>query len=314
MKKNNKVDTAKNGQTANKNTSVKQKNVTAEQLENRKKNKERRKKNAEMKERTEKLLQQKKITERVAKDLNAIEDVRKKKNNSPVGKVVVSKDTEDRKKAREKQYAAFRIAALKRRCERMKLSEKETNEYVEKLKKQLKEPNEYNILVKFNEKDVSLVKEALKNKNLTCKMFTDTYLYIDGNQDTLGVLREIMPSDAKIYPYAKKKDSVLPASNKKYSGYVAKNTDKSSTAKYRRLTRKAEKLCKKFDDLKGHGNHKLDAELKKKKRLAAKRKLKKALKMLHKKLQKASKKSTGTVVRMSAKTPSKGSKIAKKAA
>lgn len=147
--------------------------------------------------------------EKVVKSLQRIDDIRKNKNNSPTGKVVSLKETEERKKAREQEYRNFRIAALRRRAKRMKLSEEETNNLVEKLKKQLDEPATYQILVMFNKTQSSFVKEALKNAKINATVIGDVYTWIDGGKDLLDKLREILPTGVKIHPYTKKKPPVL---------------------------------------------------------------------------------------------------------
>lgn len=256
--------------------------------------------------------------EKVVTALKNIDDIRKNKSKVPTGKVTILKETEARKKAREEQYRNFRINALKRRCKRMEFDDEKTAQYVETLKKQLDAPKEYSILVMFSSKDGAMMKEALTNAGINYKYHGDTYYSIDGDQNVLAKIREIAPPGAKIHPYAKKMESVLkdvehPLQEKK-SNYIAKNTDKSTTAKYRRLQRKADKLRKKQLDGMAANDHKLHAELQKEKRMTSRRKVAKKIKMLHKRLQKAAlkanKKKTGTVVQLNAK---KGSTVSKKA-
>jgi hypothetical protein len=91
----------------------------------------------------------------------------------------------------------------------MGFDEAKTNEYIEKLKKQMDTPKEYSILVMFDNKDGAMMKEALNNAGINYKYHGDTYYSIDGNQDILAKIREIAPPSAKIYPYAKKMESVL---------------------------------------------------------------------------------------------------------
>ena len=134
----------------------------------------------------------------------------KNKTKVPTGKVTIMKETEARKKAREEQYRNFRIAALKRRCKRMGYDEEKTNEFIEKLKKQLNAPKEYSILIMLDKKDSAMMKEALAKAKINYKYHGDTYFSIDGNQDILTKIREIAPPKAKIYPYAKKMESVIP--------------------------------------------------------------------------------------------------------
>ena len=127
----------------------------------------------------------------------------------PTGKVTLMKETEARKKAREEQYRNFRIAALKRRCKRIGYDEEKTNEFIEKLKKQLDAPKEYSILIMLDKKDGAMMKEALTKAKIHYKYHGDTYFSIDGNQDVLAKIREIAPPKAKIYPYAKKMEPII---------------------------------------------------------------------------------------------------------
>lgn len=142
-------------------------------------------------------------------------------DKTPTGKVKTLKDREKIKKEREEQYKNFRIAALKRRAARMGLSEEDTNKKVEELKNQLDTPNSYLVLVLFKPGDKNLVVEALKNEGLAWLMMSNYHFYIEADQETLGTLRGIMPPSAKIYPYVKKKPSVL--------ADVKKKTDKKPT-------------------------------------------------------------------------------------
>lgn len=133
----------------------------------------------------------------------------KNTSNVPTGKVKSIKDAEARKKAREEQFRNFRINALRRRCARMKFTEEKTEELVKKLIEQLNAPKEYSILVMLDVKDGAMMKEALAKAKIQYKYHGDTYFSIDGNQDILAKIREIAPPKAKIYPYAKKMESVI---------------------------------------------------------------------------------------------------------
>lgn len=245
------------------------------------------------------------------------------KINTPTGKVKTLKSAEERRKTREEQFRNFRINALRRRCKRMGFDETKTEEYVKKLIEQLNTPKEYTILVQiYTEyprkklKDGEVFKpqievfiEDLTKAKIDYNFRGDNYVYLSGNQDILAKVREIAPTKAKIYPYAKKMESVLPK-EKEHSGYIAKNNDKSSTAKYRRLARKADKLRKKQLDGMACNDQKLHAELQKQRRMSNRRKVKTALKKLHIKLSGCKKKRSGIVVKLPAKNTSTGSKKA----
>jgi hypothetical protein len=252
--------------------------------------------------------------EKVQNSLKKIQEIKAaKKDKTPTGKVITISEKESKRKAREEQYRNFRINALKRRAERMRLSKEEIEEAVKKLKEQMDAPKEYNILIMVAKPDAAMLKEALAKEGIKYAFCGDDFVSVNGNQDVLTKIREIAPPSAKIYPHAKKMESILPK-KKEYSGYVAKNTDKSSTAKGRRLARKAEKLAKKLSNTRAHGDHKLHAELQKQRRMNNKRKVKKALKKLHIKLSGVKEKRSSIVVQMPAKKASKGSKTLKKAA
>jgi hypothetical protein len=174
MSKNNKVETAKNSQTTDKN--IQTENTTA------------------------------------------------KASKVPTGKVITIKESDARKKAREEQYKNFRVAALKRRCKRMKISDEDTKKYVEELIKQINAPNTYRILIFFNKEDINMVKEAIKNANLTTDVMSDSHIMMTGDQNTLGILRSIMPPKAKIHQYVIKKPSVLPEQKKEVIKKPSNNT------------------------------------------------------------------------------------------
>lgn len=156
------------------------------------------------------------------------------KNTSkvPTGKVTLMKETEARKKAREEQYRSFRINALRRRCKRMKFDDEKTEELVKKLIEQLNTPKEYNILIMLNPDDSSMMKEALAKANINYKYHGDTFFSLDGNQDVLAKIREIAPPKAKIYPYAKKMESVISKEDREKVKKPTNNTaEKKAAAK-----------------------------------------------------------------------------------
>lgn len=152
------------------------------------------------------------------------------KINTLTGKVKTLKSAEERRKTREEQFRNFRINALKRRCARMKYTEEQTEEFVKKLIEQMDAPKEYSILIMLSVKDGSMMKEALAKANITYKYHGDTYFSIDGNQEVLAKIREIAPPSAKIYPYAKKMESVLPKQEKEVIKKPTNNTTEKKTA------------------------------------------------------------------------------------
>lgn len=129
---------------------------------------------------------------------------------TPTGKVKTIKDREAIKKAREEEYKNRRVNSLKRRAKRMGLNEEQTKVKIEELLKQLNTPNSYDVLIFYNPNNRKMVEQALKNEELTCKIITDTYLFIEADQETLATLRTIIPPGSKIHPYVKKKPSILP--------------------------------------------------------------------------------------------------------
>ena len=232
--------------------------------------------------------------ENVKNDLKKIQEHRDaKKSKTPTGKVKLLKETEARKKARKEQYDNFRINALIRRCKRMKMSEEDTQKYVEKLKEQLNSPHSYNILIMFHKNDVDLVKQALKKESLEYKMMGDGYLYIDGDSKVLATIRGIMPPSAKIYPYVMKKPPVL----------VIEHDDgvkKKRPTKAQKKSAAAEaKMKRKMKNIQIHRNKKTGKVTKR---------------IVLKTLKNAKKHVSSIVVQLPSKKASEGSKMAKKAA
>lgn len=136
----------------------------------------------------------------------------------PTGKFVSLEEKKKRREAREQEYQNFRIKALRRRAERMKLSKEDTEKAVEQLKSQLNSPNQYDILLMFNPANAKMLLEALKNESIAYKIMSnngkkesDGYMFLDGDQEVLDTLREIVPPGTKIHPYVKKKAAILPA-------------------------------------------------------------------------------------------------------
>lgn len=166
------------------------------------------------------------------------------KINTPTGKVKTLKSAEERRKTREEQFRNFRINALRRRCARYGFDETKTNEYVEKLKKQMNTPKEYYILIMFNQvyprkkmkdgevfkPDIEMFIDNIKGKNISYAYKGDSFVRIDGNQDILSKIREIAPPSAKIYPYAKKMESVITAEDKEVIKKPSNNTAEKKTA------------------------------------------------------------------------------------
>lgn len=168
-------------------------------------------------------------------------------DKTPTGKVKTIKDKETIRKEREENYKNFRVKALKRRAERMGLTDEQTKEAVDKLLVQLDTPNSYTVLILFNPNDANLVREAIKNEGLVWKMISNSHLFIEADQETLGTLREIMPPSAKIHPYVQKKPSVLPAEEPPKKAKKPKNRASiRAAAKAAKKARKAAKMeaCK----------------------------------------------------------------------
>ena len=148
---------------------------------------------------------------------NKIQSENTQKDKTPISKIILMKETESRKKAREEQYRIFRINALRRRCNRMGIDKDKTEELVKKLIEQMNAPKNYNIIVMLNGDDGKMFKEALAKEKVVYKLEgaphtkkeSIPFLMFEGDQKVLAKLREIAPPGAKVWPYAKKADSVL---------------------------------------------------------------------------------------------------------
>lgn len=145
-------------------------------------------------------------------------------------KVKTLANATERRKAREEQFRNFRINALKRRCKRYGFDDEKTAAYVKELEKQLDAPKQYSILIMYAPDDAASLKEAVTEAKITYKMLCSTYAYIDGDQAVLAKIREIAPTSAKIYPYAKKMESVIPATEKEVIKKPSNNTAEKKTA------------------------------------------------------------------------------------
>ena len=182
------------------------------------------------------------------------------KNNITTGKVKTLANATERRKAREEQFRNFRINALKRRCARYGFDEAKINEYIEKLKKQMDAPKEYSILVTFNNADFNLLKEAVAKAGIKYNILVAGngkarvsygYMSLVGDQKVLDKLREIAPPSAKIYPYAKKMESVIDETPVVKKKKLTNNTvEKRKAAKD---ARKKENIRKFLNRKKGKG-------------------------------------------------------------
>lgn len=213
-----------------------------------------------------------------------------KKDKTPTGKVTVISEKESKRKAREEQYRNFRINALKRRASRMGLSEEEIEKAVKKLIEQMDAPKEYNILIMVIKPEIKMLKEALAKEGIKYAFCGDDFVSVNGNQNVLAKIREIAPTSAKIYPHAKKMESVLP--KKEY----IKTKKPSNNSKEKAA---AAKVARKEKNVRIHRNKKTGKVTKK---------------IVLKTLAKAKKRKPSVVVHMNAKKASKGSKTLKKAA
>lgn len=161
-------------------------------------------------------------------------------DKTPTGKVKTLKDKEAVKKAREEQYENFRINALKRRAKRVGLSEEQTKVKIEELKKQLAAPANYSVLIWYDPKDYDMMKEALKNEDMTVDILTTTYLFITVDSEGLATLRSIAPPTAKIYPHVKRKPPILPTEQPRARGKKTRTkAEKKNLAKAAKRARKA---------------------------------------------------------------------------
>lgn len=233
------------------------------------------------------------------KNITKVETTQKSqtaKNNIPTGKVTTKEQKEARRKAREKEYKNFRIAALKRRCKRMKISDEETSKLVEKLLAQLDAPKQYRILVLFKASDHDMFMEGLANANIKRLMQSNTHVFVDGDQNVLAKIREIAPVGAKIHPYAKKQPPVLETKTPpKVKKKRMTKQEKKNKAKAAKAARKAIKLMKFAARKKNTG--KSLAKIKKRNLLLTAKKAKnvKLSTRLNKKLSEGSKKPSKTI-------------------
>ena len=172
-------------------------------------------------------------------------------DKTPTGKVKKIEDTKKRREAREEQYRQFRIKALIRRGQRMKLSEQEIEDLKKLLIKQMDEPKQYTILCLFPTKSptkkgeasiANLAKQAILNSKIEYKLLTDTYAYIIGDEKVLAKLREILPEGVTIHPHAKKQASVFNIVDKPKQEKKPSNNNKNVAAKAK-AARKAAKLA-----------------------------------------------------------------------
>ena len=172
-------------------------------------------------------------------------------DKTPTGKVKKIEDTKKRREAREEQYRQFRIKALVRRGQRMKLPEQEIEDLKKLLLKQMDEPKQYTILCLFPTKTptkkgeasiANLAKQAILNSKIEYKLLVDTYAYIIGDEKVLAKLREILPEGVTIHPYPKKPASVFNMVDKPMQEKKPSNNNKNVAVKAK-AARKAAKLA-----------------------------------------------------------------------
>lgn len=248
--------------------------------------------------------------EKVQNSLKKIQEIKNaKKDKTPTGKVITISEKESKRKAREEQYRNFRINALKRRADRMGLSKEEVEEVVKKLIEQMDAPKEYNILIMVAKPDVAMFKEALAKEGIKYAFCGDDFVSINGNQDILAKIREIVPTSAKVYPHAKKMESVLPKKE------CVKTKKPSNNSKEKALEAK---IARKQKNIRIHRNKKTGEiehrNMSKRPDRHSNSTKKYTKKIVLKTLAKAKKRKPSIVVHMNTKNASKGSKTLKKAA
>lgn len=229
-----------------------------------------------------------------------------KKINTPTGKVKTKVVMEARRKAREEQDRNRRVNRMMRVCKLRGISEEDTKKYVEKLVEQLNAPKKYAIHVLFDvgQKDktslAKMAKQAILNSKIPYKILTDAWAFIEGDQEVLAKLREILPIMAKIYPYAMKPEAILPQSE---------HTPKKPTNNSKEKAAEAKAHRKALNKNRGH-NVKSEAKCRVEEFIrnfrAANAARKAALKTSHKAVHTAS----GTSVRLKGKKRSKSVKMA----
>lgn len=211
-------------------------------------------------------------------------------DKTPTGKIKTLKDKEAIKAAREEQYKTFRTNALIRRAKRMGLSEEQIRVKVEELENQLKAPNHYNVLIWYDPKDFDMMKEALKNEDMTVDILTTTYLFITVDSEGLETLRSIAPPTAKIYPHVKRKPPILPTEKPR-----ARGAKKRTKAEKKALAKAAKAARKALNRNKGH-NPKSEAKERLEKFIKDRKAANIARKAAKKASKKAVKKASGTTV------------------
>lgn len=169
----------------------------------------------------------------------------------PTGKFISLAEKKKRREEREKQYETLRINCLKRRAKRMNLTEDQINEKIEELLKIIREPNTYSILIMFNKNDTDLIKQTLLNNKIKYKILSEGYGWIEGDQNVLNKVRELVVPGTKIYPYVKKKSAVLPKKHESKKKPMTK-------AEKKKLATEAKKARKKIN-IQAHFDHKLHA-------------------------------------------------------
>ena len=175
----------------------------------------------------------------------------------------------------------------------MGLSDEKIEELVKKLIEQMNAPKEYDILVMVNPKDMAMLLEAMAKANIQYRYKGDTYVSIGGNQDVLAKIREIAPPGAKIFPYAKKMESVIPKQEPSQKKPTNNTAEKKKAANPKRSVGKAVKSTRHF--------HRMQKGRYKNLRTVS---------LAYKRI----KRHKATTVQMAGKTPSEGSKTLKKAA
>lgn len=231
------------------------------------------------------------------------------KNNTPTGKIKTFKSAEERRKAHEEQYRTFRINALKRRCDRMGYTSEQFEEFKKKLIEQMNAPKEYRILILCKKDENKMIKEALAKADIKYLFCSDTYFYVDGNQNVLRKIREIVPTGATVHPYAKKMESVLP--KKEYTEIKKPSNNSKDKALAAKVARKEKNIRIHRNKKTGEIEHRNMSERPNRHSNPTKKYTKK---IVLKTLAKAKKRKPSIVVHMNAKKVSKGSKTLKKAA
>ena len=148
---------------------------------------------------------------------DALAGIKKEKAAEPV-KITIEQRKERQENRRKVAYNRH-IASIRRRCNRMKLSDEQTNAIIEKAKDQWDAAKQYNLVIVYDSspKKKTELEKLVKDTGITSACITGSTAFLKNvPKDAVDKVRELLVGDT-IYQYRTDKDNLFKDYEKKHT-------------------------------------------------------------------------------------------------